>query len=59
MRHNKRRQEQEALRFAYEGACDALRFQYTKKFWNKDGLSSTKAKKIWKQALKDTGKMVM
>ena len=59
MRHDKRREQKIKMQLAYEGACDALKYQYTKKLWNRDGLSNTKAKKIWKQALKDTGKVAI
>ena len=56
MRHNKRKDEEKYMRYAYEDACDALKYQYTKKLWDKSKISNIKASKIWKLALKDTGR---
>lgn len=53
MRHNKRKEEELELRYIYEGACEALKYQYTKKLWDRGNVGNKKAKKIWKYALKD------
>lgn len=53
MRHNKRKEEELELRYIYEGACEALKYQYAKKLWDRGNVGNKKAKKIWKYALKD------
>lgn len=53
MRHNKRKEEERDMQYAYEGACEALKYQYTKAFWDRGNIGNKKAKKIWKLALKD------